>query len=136
MEMTFGTGTGRPYVVAKSGEAGEAPVGAVPIDLYGAGGGVVDPAPLSWDDITDVPDSLTKAGAAAAVTVRAIGTTATSAAAGNHDHKVIVHAASGLAAAATIQAAFEAMSTRVKAVTDANTALAARVQTLEDAAAG
>lgn len=33
----------RPYVVADSGSAQDAPDGAVPIDLYGAGS---DPAPI------------------------------------------------------------------------------------------
>lgn len=71
------------------------------------------PAPgvvVSWGDITGKPSLL------------ALGATADTAAAGNHDHAVTAHAASGLAAAANVQAAFQAVSTRVK--------------TLEDAAAG
>lgn len=46
----------------------------------------------------------------------AIGTTATKAAAGNHDHAVVEDTASGLAAAANIQALAIALSTRIKAL--------------------
>lgn len=49
----------------------------------------------------------------------AIGTTGTTAAAGNHNHAITADAASGLAAAANLQAAFIAMSARVKALEDA-----------------
>ena len=42
-----------------------------------------------------------------------IGITATTAAAGNHDHAVVADVTSGLAAAATIQALAEALSARI-----------------------
>ena len=42
-----------------------------------------------------------------------IGITATTAAAGNHDHAVVEDATSGLVAAATIQALAEALSARI-----------------------
>ena len=42
-----------------------------------------------------------------------IGVTATTAAAGNHDHAVVADATSGLAAAATIQDLAEALSARI-----------------------
>ena len=45
-----------------------------------------------------------------------IGTTATTAAAGNHDHAVVEDTESGLEAAATIQALAEALSTRILAL--------------------
>lgn len=62
---------------------------------------------VGWDDIRDKPSLL------------AIGTTASTAAAGNHNHAITAHTASGLVAAANIQAGFQAMSTRVKALEDA-----------------
>ena len=45
-----------------------------------------------------------------------IGTTATTAAAGNHDHAVVADATSGLAAAATLQDLAEALSARILAL--------------------
>ena len=45
-----------------------------------------------------------------------IGTTATTAAAGNHDHAVVEDVTSGLAAAATIQDLAEALSARILAL--------------------
>ena len=45
-----------------------------------------------------------------------IGVTATTAAAGNHDHAVVEDATSGLAAAATIQDLAEALSARILAL--------------------
>ena len=45
-----------------------------------------------------------------------IGTTATKAAAGNHDHAVVEDETSGLAAAATIQDLAEALSARILAL--------------------
>ena len=47
----------------------------------------------------------------------AIGTTAT-AAAGNHDHAIVADAASGLAAAADLQALAIALSARIKVLED------------------
>ena len=48
-----------------------------------------------------------------------IGTTATTAAAGNHDHAVEADPDVGLAAAATIQELAAALSARIKALEDA-----------------
>ena len=48
-----------------------------------------------------------------------IGATATTAAAGNHNHAVTDDTASGLAAAATIQALAVALSARIKVLEDA-----------------
>ncbi len=48
-----------------------------------------------------------------------IGNTATTAAAGNHNHAITAHANSGLAAATNIQALAQALSTRIKALEDA-----------------
>ncbi|MCO7515716.1 hypothetical protein NJF44_10665 [Pseudomonas guariconensis] len=64
-------------------------------------------AQVNWGDIQGKPDLLQ------------IGTTADTAAAGNHNHAITAHAGSGLAAAANLQAGFQAMSTRVKALEDA-----------------
>ncbi|MFW3040250.1 hypothetical protein ACNQJ9_26190, partial [Pseudomonas aeruginosa] len=49
----------------------------------------------------------------------AIGTTATTAAAGNHNHAIAEDAGSGLAAAPDLQTAFIALSTRIKALESA-----------------
>ena len=57
-------------------------------------------------DITDWPESFPPE----------IGTTATTAAAGDHDHAVVEDTDSGLEAAATIQALAEALSTRILAL--------------------
>ena len=51
----------------------------------------------------------------------ALGTTASTAAAGNHNHAVTAHSESGLAAASNIQALAQALSTRIKALEDAQT---------------
>ena len=48
-----------------------------------------------------------------------IGDTATTAAAGNHDHAVTAHVDSGLDAASNIQALAQALSARIKALEDA-----------------
>ena len=60
----------------------------------------------AWADITGKPSTFAPE----------IGTTATKAAAGNHVHAVTADAASGLAAAANIQALAVALSTRIKAL--------------------
>lgn len=81
----------------------------------------------AWADITGKP-AVIAAGAdqAAARTAIGAGTSsivvgagATNAAAGNHNHAVTADAGSGLAAAANIQAAFVALSARVKILEDA-----------------
>ena len=77
----------------------------------------------TWGAITNQPAVIaagaTAAAAWAVIDDAAIGTTATTAAAGNHDHAVVEDAASGLAAAANIQALAIALSTRIKALEDA-----------------
>ncbi len=61
------------------------------------------------EDITDWPDSFPPE----------IGTSATTAAAGNHDPAVVEDTESGLEAAATIQALAVALSARIKVLEDA-----------------
>lgn len=68
--------------------------------LEGAGGST------AWADVTGKP----------ATFLPTVGTSATTAAAGNHNHAVTADAASGLAAAANLQAAFVALSARIKAL--------------------
>ena len=96
--------------------------GATVEGLEGGDGGST-----AWADITGKP-AVIAAGAdqAAARTAIgagtssvAVGTGATNAAAGNHNHAVTADAGSGLAAAANIQAAFVALSARIKALEDA-----------------
>lgn len=95
--------------------------GATVEGLEGDGGAA------AWADITGKP-AVIAAGADQAAARTAIGagtssvvvgTGATNAAAGNHNHAVTADAGSGLAAAANIQAAFVALSARVKALEDA-----------------
>lgn len=84
-------------------------------------------APVEWDGVEGKPAVIaageTQAEARTAIgagtSSLAIGTTATTAAAGNHNHAVVAHAASGLAAAASIQALAQALSARIKALEDA-----------------
>ena len=82
---------------------------------------------VNWDDISGKPlvigagatEAAARTAIGAGTSSLAIGTTASTAAAGNHNHAVTADATSGLAAAANIQAAFVAMSTRVKTLEDA-----------------
>ena len=60
-----------------------------------------------------------EAAAWAEIQSGAIGATATTAAAGNHDHAIVEDTESGLAAAANIQELAIALSTRIKALEDA-----------------
>ena len=77
----------------------------------------------TWGAITNQPAVIAagadEAAAWAEIQSGAIGTTATKAAAGNHDHAVVEDTASGLAAAANIQALAIALSARIKALEDA-----------------
>lgn len=77
----------------------------------------------TWGAITNQPAVVAagadEAAAWAEIQSGAIGTTATKAAAGNHDHAVVEDAASGLAAAANIQALAIALSARIKVLEDA-----------------
>lgn len=68
--------------------------------LEGGGGST------AWADVTGKPATFTPT----------VGTSATTAAAGNHNHAVTADAASGLAAAANLQTAFVALSARIKAL--------------------
>ena len=61
---------------------------------------------LAWADVTGKPSTFAPE----------IGTTATKAAAGNHNHAVAADVDSGLEAAANIQALAVALSTRIKAL--------------------
>ena len=76
----------------------------------------------TWGAITNQPAVVAagadEAAAWAEIQSGAIGTTATKAAAGNHDHAVVEDVASGLAAAANIQALAIALSARIKALED------------------
>ena len=107
---------------------------------------------LGWGDVADKPAALTSAQAAEIASIRAIGTSATTAAAGNHDHAVVADDDSGLAAAATIQELAVALSERISehdhavvgdtesglaaaaTIQDLAVALSARIKVLEDAA--
>jgi len=77
----------------------------------------VDPAPGPIQDLSQRLADLEGDEGSTLV----IGTTATTAAAGNHNHAITANAASGLAAAANLQAAFQALSARIKALEDAAT---------------
>ena len=91
-------------------------------DLPAGGGGAT-----TWAEVTDKPAVIAAGATASAARTAidagtsdlAIGTTATTAAAGNHNHAVTADAASGLAAAANIQALATALSARIKALEDA-----------------
>ena len=97
--------------------------------IYKRGNGVNKYSDLSalgevaaWSDITGKP-SVIAAGATAAaawgvIQSGAIGTTATKAAAGNHDHAVVADASVDLAAAATIQDLAVALTARIKLLED------------------
>ena len=87
-------------------------------DLSAIGGGGEGGA-VAWGDITDVPVALTAAQAASTPSIRALGSTATTASPGTHNHPVTADAASGLAAAAIVQALAVALSARIKALEDA-----------------
>lgn len=95
--------------------------GATVEGLEGDGGAA------AWADITGKPaviaagadQSAARTAIGAGTSSVVVGTGATNAAAGNHNHAVTADAGSGLAAAANIQAAFVALSARVKALEDA-----------------
>lgn len=78
-------------------------------DLPAIGGGGEGPTAVAWADVTGKPSTFAPT----------IGATASTAAAGNHNHAVTADAGSGLAAAANIQALAVALSTRIKALEDA-----------------
>lgn len=74
----------------------------------------------TWAGMADKPTVIAAGATAAAawgeIQSGAIGTTATKAAAGNHNHAVVEDVDSGLAAAADIQSLAIALSTRIKAL--------------------
>ncbi len=82
---------------------------------------------VAWGDITDVPATLTSAAAAGTPSIRAIGTTATTAAAGNHTHTgaqiaitgYSIGAAGALAPADTVNAALGKLEARIAALENA-----------------
>lgn len=95
-------------------------------DLPVIGGGGEGDA-VTWDTLSGKPEviaagsdaSEARTAIGAGTSSLAIGTTASTAAAGNHNHAVTADAASGLAAAANIQALAVALSARIKALEDA-----------------
>lgn len=85
-----------------------------PIDIGGGGEG----GPVAFDDLTGVPAALTEAQAAGTASIRAIGTTATTAAAGNHTQAattVTVAASTGIVGA-NAQLVFADLAARVAAL--------------------
>lgn len=85
-----------------------------PIDIGGGG----ESGPVSFGDLTDVPAALTSAQAAGTPSIRAIGTTATTAAAGNHTQAattVTVAASAGIVGA-NVQAVLADLAARVVAL--------------------
>lgn len=99
------------------------------LGTYKRGNGVDVAADLSviataatWDDVTGKPVVIAAGATATAawgvIRSGAIGATATTAAAGNHNHAIVADAASGLAAAADLQALAIALSARIKVLED------------------
>jgi hypothetical protein len=86
------------------------------------------PETPTWDSLEGKPEVIaagaTQAEARAAIGAGTgnsnlvIGTTASTAAAGNHNHSITAHAESGLAAASNIQDLAQALSARIKALED------------------
>lgn len=72
---------------------------------------------VAWSSITGIPATLTSAAAAGTPSIRAIGTTATTAAAGNHTHTftALTGTVSGITGA-NLQAMLQDISTRLAAV--------------------
>lgn len=72
---------------------------------------------VAWGDISGIPAALTSAQAAGTPSIRAIGTTATTAAAGNHTHTftALTGTVSGITGA-NLQAMLNDISTRLAAV--------------------
>lgn len=70
-------------------------------------------------NLSGIPAALSSPQAAGTASIRALGTGATQAAAGNHDHAIVADEDSGLGAASTLQEAFIALSARIKALEDA-----------------
>ena len=102
-DLLFATDTG----VLKKGNG---------VDAYADLGSIGTVA--GWADIAGKPAVIAAGADAAAawanIVAGAIGVTATTAAAGNHDHAVVADATSGLDAAANLQALAIALSARIK----------------------
>lgn len=97
-----------PFVVSASGAGSAAPEGAVPINLYGASGGS---SSVAWADVTGKPTTFAPV----------IGTTATTAAAGNHVHNagaITATAVSGLTGT-TVQAILNDIGVKLAALQSA-----------------
>lgn len=73
---------------------------------------------VAFADITGVPAALTAAQAAATPSIRAIGTTATTAAAGNHTHTATVVTATAIApgTATNVQGILAELAARIAAL--------------------
>lgn len=76
---------------------------------------------VSWSNVEDIPVALTAAQAAATPSIRAIGTTATTAAAGNHTHTATVVTATAIApgTATTVQGILAELAARITALENA-----------------
>lgn len=109
--VTWDTLEGKPEVIASGATQADART------VIGAGTSSLE---IGTTATTAKAGNYTPAvGTTSAAGILQIGTAATQAAAGNHNHAIAADAASGLAAAANLQAAFNAMSARVKALEDA-----------------
>jgi|GEM_PF-1987983 len=104
------------------------------VDVYGdlsSIGAGESPVAVTWETLSGKPVVIGAGADAAAARAAigagtgngtsnlALGTTAVTASAGNHNHPVTADAASGLVAAATVQALAVALSARIKALEDA-----------------
>lgn len=82
---------------------------------------------VSWDSVVDKPKFVAAGDTnhqarqviGAGTSNLRIGPASNEAAAGNHDHKISAHAASGMGNANTLQHAFNSLSIRIKALEDA-----------------
>lgn len=104
-----------PTLKAVTPPAGPTPSSAEPVIIYDlpAGGG----GSTAWADVTGVPVALTTPQPAATPSVRAIGTTATSAAAGNHTHTfTTLTGAVTDATGANLQLILNDLAARIKAL--------------------
>lgn len=121
---TWDTLGSKPAVIAAGAteEAARQAIGAISAEDVPSA-----PAAPTWDTLAEKPAFIaagdTEAAARQAIgagtSSLALGTGATQASAGNHNHAVTADAGSGLAAAANIQALAVALSTRIKALEDA-----------------
>lgn len=89
------------------------------LPVFGGGGG--EGGSVAWGDITEVPAALTAAQAAGTASIRAIGTTATTAAAGNHTHAASAVTATAIApgTATNVQGILAELAARIAALENA-----------------